>query len=103
MIASGVFSSWAADAKASRQQLQCSSVIGSSFCLTGDTCAGCMGAVPFPFLIRRNSDLFAGSGKIPDFRFTGILSTKIGRRFSQSAILGRIERKHSTGGELILP
>ena len=47
MMASGVFSSWAAEASASRQQLQCSSLNSSSVCFTGDIFADCMGTASF--------------------------------------------------------
>lgn len=49
MIASGVFSSWAAEAKASRQQLQCSWLTGSGVGFTGDIFAGGMGITPFRY------------------------------------------------------
>src|ERR1700689_3208956 len=83
MMASGAFSSCAAEANASRQQLQWSSVTNSSLCFTVDTFAGGIGTTPF-FFLAVGDEFSAWSGIIPDLCSTGILSSNSRPGFSQA-------------------
>src|SRR5260370_7686108 len=102
MIASGVFNSWAAEANASRQQLQRSPVTSATLCFTGDIFADCMGTTPFLSLLER-TDSSAPSGIIPNLCSTGILSSNDSLRFSSIASPREIEQNHSIGRDFILP
>jgi hypothetical protein len=92
-MARGVLSSWAAEARASRQLLQCSSLKTSNFCRRGATFAGCMSTAPFlAFDGRDDASTCTLSGEVPKVCSTGILSTKVSLRFSNSASPREIER-----------
>jgi|HubBroStandDraft_5_1064220.scaffolds.fasta_scaffold2828852_1 hypothetical protein len=86
-MAKGVFNSWAAEAKASRQQLQYSSVTCLWAELTGDMFTG-MGITLLAFR-EWDGESWASSGVIPDLCSTGILSAKVSPGFSYSPFLGK--------------
>ena len=99
-MARGVFNSCAADARASRQQEQCSS-LKTSKGLIGDVVAG-MGTAPSPFLDSGGISTSDFLGKFPKVCFTGILSTKARPWFNGHRFLGVKSRMLYLGGDSIL-
>src|SRR5271165_64461 len=100
IIARGVLSSWAAEARASRQQLQCSSLKTSNFCRTEAIFDGRTATSPFLLLNDSDNDACALLGKILKPCSTGILSTKVSLGFSKCRVLGGKSWERSTRGRL---
>src|ERR1700690_1125566 len=97
MMDNGVLSSWAAEAKASRQLLQCSSLKTSKSSWLGAVVCGGMGMASFFSFGIRGHGIF--SGKVPKVTFIGLRSTKASLGFSRYQSRG-IERKLLYRGRL---